>query len=98
MSETTETPIKTPRPIEVFKERVGGLSARTKQYVQEQNNAKRLIRSALRAGPKTVPQIATESGLDSGVVLWHVMAMKRYGRIIEMGVEGAYPSYSLKET
>ncbi len=83
-------------PIQIFRERQGGIAPELKEYVKEQNTARKVIRNALGSGARTVPEIASESGLDSSAVMWHVMAMKRYGEVLEAGREGDYYTYQLK--
>ncbi len=85
------------KPVAVLKERMGGLSDKTKQFVKEQNQVKKAIRATLKAGPATVPDIARKNGLDTAKVMWQLMAMKRYGEIVEGATKGDYYTYRLKE-
>ncbi len=87
---------KETKPIQVLRERHGGMSDELKEYVKDQNAARKAIRNALKTGAKTVPQIADESGLASKDVMWHVMAMRRYGEVLEAGRSGDYYAYELK--
>jgi hypothetical protein len=57
--------------------------------------ARKQVRAALAAGPATVPALAAASGLPTRDVLWHVAAMRKYGDVVEAGMEGDYPTYSL---
>lgn len=98
MSETGPSPRpRAPRPIDTLRERLGGASTALQQMVKEQARVRRAIRTGLEAGPRTVPALAAESQLDPGVVLWQLMAMRRYGQVVEAGIEGRYPTYALKE-
>jgi hypothetical protein len=45
----------------------------------------------------TIPELATACTLASPVVMWHVMAMRRYGELIEGDEKNGYMLYSLKE-
>jgi hypothetical protein len=43
-----------------------------------------------------VPELAHECGLEAGRVLWHLMAMRRYGEVTEAGERERYVLYVLK--
>jgi len=83
--------------LRVFRERMGGLTEKKKADHQVQRDALARIGKTLRAGPKTVPAIADETGLPRPEVLWYLMAMKRYGELVEAGRAGRYFLYALKE-
>lgn len=97
MGETTPTtaPPKAKRPIEVLRERHGGISAELKAYVSEQQKIYKALRAALKAGPKTVPQLARECNIPSPTVMWHLMAMRRYGEVLDGPEENGYLRYKL---
>jgi diadenosine tetraphosphate (Ap4A) HIT family hydrolase len=84
------------RPIEILRERRGGMSKELKEYFNAQQRVKKAIRAALAAGPRTVPQVAREAGLAPSDVLWHVMAMRRYGEITDGPEQDGYVLYRLK--
>jgi predicted transcriptional regulator len=84
-------------PIQVLRERHGGMSEELKEYFKEQNRVRKLIAGALKDGPKTVPEIARRTGLRSEITMWHVIAMKRYGELSDAGRSGDYFKYALKE-
>lgn len=87
---------KPKRPIEILRERRGGMSKELKEYFNAQQRIKKAVRAALAAGPRTVPQIAGESGVPPADVLWHVMAMRRYGEITDGPEQDGYVLYRLK--
>jgi predicted transcriptional regulator len=78
---------------EARKEIVGRVRAR----VKEQNRIQRELLQALKNGPKTVPEIAGETGLSPQTVFWFLMGLKKYGRVIESEQWDSYPAYALKE-
>ncbi len=80
-----------------FRERMGGLTDAKKARQKAHREARGLIGAALKAGSRTVPAIAAETHLPSPEVLWHVMAMKRGGEVVEAGRAGDYFLYALKE-
>jgi predicted Rossmann fold nucleotide-binding protein DprA/Smf involved in DNA uptake len=69
-------------------------------FKQQQAVRKQLL-EALREGPRAVPQLAGATGLPAHEVLWHVAAMRKYGQLVEAGMDetGDYYLYGLpKET
>ncbi len=87
--------VKPKRPVEVLRERQGGISKELKTFVAEQQKVYRLLRAALAAGPMTVPELAAASHLPAPVVTWHVMALRRYGKIAEGAEKNGYLLYRL---
>lgn len=83
--------------LKIFRERMGGLTEAKKAYQKTHRDARKRIGEALKGGPKTVPALAAETGLPGQDVLWHLMAMKRYGELVEVGQAGDYFAYGLKE-
>jgi predicted Rossmann fold nucleotide-binding protein DprA/Smf involved in DNA uptake len=69
----------------------------TQVLLKQQQAFRKKLRTAMRSGPKTVPQIADETGLPSEEVLWHLMAMKKYDIVREVGRDGEYYQYQLAE-
>jgi hypothetical protein len=65
----------------------------------ERNKARQALRKKVRAalagGPATVPALAAASGLATHDVLWHVAAMRKYGAVVETGMDGDYCTYEL---
>ena len=84
-------------PIKVLRERHGGMSAEMKEYYKELNSIRKQLFDALKAGPMTVPELASKCALKSETTMWHVMAMRRYGEVVEDKTQGDYYSYRLKE-
>ena len=66
-------------------------------YFKRQTQVRKALLEALKEAPQTIPELAARCGLPSAEVVWNVMAMRRYGRIIEEEVRGDYYSYRLKE-
>ncbi len=88
---------KPKKPIMVLRERCGGMSDELKAYNKALRALRKQMKETLKAGPKTVPEIASACKLETDQALWHVMAMKRYGGVIEQGQKGDYFLYALKE-
>ena len=87
---------KAKRPIDILRDKQGGISKELKEQFNTQQRIRKAIKAALQAGPKTVPEIATESGIPSPDVLWHLMAMRRYGEVTDGPEREAYVLYRLK--
>ncbi|HOC42142.1 MAG TPA: hypothetical protein PKJ99_03905 [Thermoanaerobaculales bacterium] len=84
------------RPIEILRDRLGGVSKELQASVKEQGRIRKLLRGALAGGPRTVPELGAECELPTTTVLWHLMAMRRYGQVVEAGEAGDYVRYALK--
>jgi len=85
------------KDLKVFRERMGGLSEEKKKRAKDQRDTLKAIQEALKGGPRTIPEIAEATGIPSPKVLWHVMAMKKYGKVTEAGPAGDYFRYQWKE-
>jgi len=84
--------------LRVFRERMGGLTEAKKAYRKADRDTRKTLRDALKSGPKTVPELTRQLDLPSENVMWYVMALKRYGEIVEVGRAGDYLRYALKES
>ena len=97
-TERPEARPKEKRPVHVLRDRHGGITAELKAHFSEQQRIRKLLREELEGGPRTIPQLAVACGLDGSVVVWHVMAMRRYGLVSEGAEQNSYLLYALKET
>ena len=70
---------------------------RVRNRVIEQNRVERLIAGAVKDGPKTVPEISGLTGLPPERVFWHLMALKKYGKVTEGQKQDSYFAYAMKE-
>jgi hypothetical protein len=93
----TKTAGRTPSALSVLRESRGGVSAEMKAWLKEQQDVRKRLRAALARGPRTVPEMASDAGLDPGRALWHLMAMRRYGEVAEAGEKDRYVLYALKK-
>ena len=96
MNETKRLPWR--EGLRVFRERMGGLTDAKKSYLKSDREARKAMREALRFGPKTIPELTQQLNLSGEKVMWYVMALKRYGEIVEAGQAGEYFRYALKES
>ena len=88
-------PVKEKRSIAVLRDRHGGISEHLKAYQKRFNETRKKLKTALKAGERTVPELSAETGTPSYEVLWHVMAMKKYGAVVEGERRGDYYAYGL---
>lgn len=96
MSEHTDKPTRA-QLLKSLRERHEGTVERTRELLKEQQQIRRTIGAAIKDQPLTIPSTAEATELPSEVVLWHVMAMKKYGLIEEMGMDGDYYTYQLEK-
>jgi len=90
-------PVKSKSSIAVLRERHGGMTAELKEYFKEQQRVRKALRGALKGGPKTIPELAAACALEKPAAVWHVMAMRRYGEVVEGEERAGYMLYALKE-
>jgi len=77
---------------EIRRETIAASAARLK----EQKQIIKAIKARLQQ-PKTVPEIAEETGIPSQTVLWYVSALKKYGEVKETDKDGCYFRYCSTE-
>jgi predicted Rossmann fold nucleotide-binding protein DprA/Smf involved in DNA uptake len=102
MSGLRETTMTEPKrdwkaDLKLFRERKGGMTAERKKQQKDQRVTEKAIHAALEDGPHTIPEIAKRAKLPSERAVWYVMALKRYGRIVEVDRKGDYYRYQWKE-
>jgi hypothetical protein len=56
---------------------------------------KAAIRRALADGPMTPPQVAALADVSPREALWMLIALRKYGAVVEDGQDGDYPRYAL---
>lgn len=66
-------------------------------YLKDQQAVRKAIRKSLQGGAKTVPEVAVETSLESHLVMWHMMAMKKFDLIEELDLDGEYYRYQLTQ-
>lgn len=70
---------------------------RVAAQVKSQKKTVAALTKCLRHGPKTVPEMAEETGLPPHEVLWWTASLKKYGIVQEAEKKGAYFAYRLSE-
>jgi predicted transcriptional regulator len=71
--------------------------SRTQELLKSQKQIQQAISKAIEAQPRTVPEVAAATGAASESVLWWLSTMKKYGVVIEDGMQDDYPLYKLVE-
>ena len=69
--------------VELYKEKMGIKTPPKEliQRVQKVNKIKNKLKAAIKDTPKTIPEIAKETGLESHVVVWYLMTFWRYRKV-----------------
>ncbi len=78
-----------------YKARGGTASAELIERVRVRNHVKAAVRRALADGPATPPQVAEAAGVSPREAFWTLMALRRYGAVIEEGEVDGYVRYAL---
>jgi predicted transcriptional regulator len=69
------------------------------ELLKEQQSIRKTLQRTLQGAPRSVPQLATATGMAAHTVLWHIAAMKKYGLVEEAGMDdaGEYYLYGLSK-
>ena len=73
--------------------------SRVKEELKNFNRMKRAIRTALEAGPKTIPELTGELNISAAEVTYYLMSLRKYG-VVETGElddMDEYYQYQLKK-
>ena len=95
MPDTGTASPKGKKPIQILREQRGGVPHELLERNRRQKALQKGIVAALQDGPQTVPELARLIGQPANEVFWHVMGMKKYGKICEAGQEDEYFRYAL---
>jgi len=69
----------------------------TQALLKELQAIRKGIRQAMQTEPRTVPELSPAIGLPANEALWHVIAMKKYNLVEEVGLDDGYYRYRLAE-
>ena len=61
--------------------------------LKEQTAVRKNLSRVMQGEPKTISEIAAAAELPPHDVLWHVTAMKKYGQVVEDGLDDDYEYY-----
>ncbi|OQX85475.1 MAG: hypothetical protein B6D63_02205 [Candidatus Latescibacteria bacterium 4484_7] len=88
---------KEKKPLDVFRESRGGVPKELTRWHTAQNKIRKKIMEGLKEEPMTVPELSKKVDLTTNTVFWHLMALKKYGFVVEVQDKGDYAEYALKE-
>lgn len=71
--------------------------ARAQELFKDQKQMKDKFMKLLKERPRTVPELAQETGIPADKVLWFLSSLKKYGDVAESGMDGDYPIYKPSE-
>ena len=82
--------------LKALREQRAGILEGAQQRLKEQVRRRKEIRAALKDGPHTAPEVAAATGIPTAMVFWDLMAMKKYGLVVEVDEDGDYYRYQLQ--
>jgi DNA-binding transcriptional ArsR family regulator len=65
--------------------------------VKEQKKVFKTVKDALKPEGATVPQVCEKTGMVPSMVLWTIMALRKYGEVTEGEKDGSYFRYRLAD-
>jgi hypothetical protein len=83
------------KPIQILRERRGGVPRELVESNKQTVKLRKAVAGALKDGPRTALEIAEATGIPSKDVFWHLMSMKKYGKVVEDEASGDYFKYAL---
>ena len=92
---TATTAAKTKKPIQILRERRGGVPRELVERNRRQKAIRQRIVAALQEESKTIPELARGVELPADEVFWYVMGMKKYGKVGEAEQVDGYFKYAL---
>ena len=66
-----------------------------RKIIKDQNRVMKSIKELIKTEGKTVPEIARTSQISTSQALWYIMALKKYGLVVEGAKDGDYFKYQL---
>ena len=74
------------------------VSEEVKEKRKEFVKIKKIIINALKEGPKSIPQISKETKLESHVVMYYLMTLRKYGDVETDDIDDMDEYFSYKLT
>lgn len=97
MSDSKEDKAKLKTLLKRLREERGDAYEKARAANKATRQTRAQVVKSLKVEPKTVPELTEELGLPTEQVLWHVMAMRKYGQVLEGEQEGDFFRYQLVE-
>ncbi len=76
----------------------GPVSKELLEYYKETQKVQKQILETIKETQKTVPEIAAQTKIASEIVLWHLTAMKKYGKVEPILAKSGYLKYVAMHT
>ena len=67
--------------------------AHAQALLKEQKAVRKSLKRVLQGEPRSIPDIAATTEIHPQEVLWHITAMKKYGEVIEDGMDEDFEYY-----
>ena len=69
------------------------------ELLRAQQQVRKAVQRAMQSAACSVPQLAEQTGVPAHEVLWQIAAMKKYGLVVETGMDetGNYYLYGLSK-
>ncbi len=84
--------------MKIFKSKAAPPSDELKEMMKKNNAVERAIKKALAGQPRTVVQLASETGYATHEVFRMINAMRKYGLVVTGDEAQGYMQYKLCET
>jgi hypothetical protein len=95
MSDSKEDKAKLKALLKKLRSERGNMYEQARAKNKEIKLVRAKVKKALAVEPKSVPSLASELEIPSEDVLWHLMAMRKYGAVAEGEPEDDYFRYRL---
>ncbi len=83
--------------LKILREKRKETIARVSAIIKRQRKDIQALKTLLREGERTIPQLAEIMNRPSSEVFWYVAALKKYGEIFEGEKVGSYFLYRLAD-
>lgn len=83
--------------LKALRERRGAALEQAQARLKEQTKLFKDLTRLLQEEPRTVPALAEAMKMPTERVFWHLIALKKYGPVVEADQEGDYFRYRLSE-
>lgn len=88
---------KTKKPFQIARDQRGGVPKELIERNRRQMKIRKEIIKALKEKPMTAPELAAALELETEEAFWWLMALRKYGDVVEGAASGDYIQYELKE-
>ena len=81
-----------------LRERLGSIPKQVVELNNQNTKLQRQVKKALEDGPKTTLEVSEVTGLPVQDVFWHLMALRKYGEVVEGEERDSYFEYALNSS